>query len=56
MINRDVAEMLLIYPMRTRGVDENNSSGETSYLSSFRLPRTINTGRGAIRNESISWN
>ena len=56
MRNRDVAEMLLVNPMQTRGIDENKSSGETSYLSSFRRPWTINKWRGAIQNESIHWN
>ena len=56
MRNRYVAEMLLVYPIQTRGTDKNKISGETSYFSSFCRPWTINKGRGKIRNESILWN
>ena len=56
MRNWDVEEMLLVYPMQTRGVDKNKSSGKTSYISSLRHPWTINKVRGVIRSESIRWN
>ena len=43
-------------PMRTRGIEKNNSIGESSYISSYRCPWTINKGHGAIWDELIRWN